>query len=124
MHWFYISCNSIPEPGTNNHEEILTFPLLALPGTDGRPVRQVLVTVMDGQGNRVALADNEVSCFVRGGRLMGMENASPDASDNFLDNRQRCNEGRLLIFIRKDSTENPESLRLSAPMLESLTPEF
>ncbi len=91
---------------------------------DDELIRQIIVTVIDGNGNHAILADNEIACTVNGARLLGLENASVNASDNFLDNRQRCINGRLLIYVRKDDADKPASIKLSTPMLESLVVEL
>lgn len=95
-----------------------------IPATDDGLVRQVVVTVVDKSGNRVILADNNIRCKIEGGKLLGLENASGDASDNFLDNEQRCINGRLLVFVKKESVNTPVKLTLSTPMLESLNVEL
>ncbi len=92
--------------------------------TDNGPVKQVLVTVLDTNGNHAILADNEITCRVTGGKLLGMENASSDVAENYRDSRQRCINGRLLIFVKKDTADSPVSLRLFSPLMESLTLEI
>jgi hypothetical protein len=87
---------------------------------DNELVRQVKVNILDANGNHSILADNELTCEISGGTLLGMENASPNAADNFQDNKQRCINGRLLIFVKKDAAETPVSLKLSSPLLESI----
>ena len=87
---------------------------------DNELVRQVKVNILDANGNHSILADNEITCEISGGTLLGMENASPNAADNFQDNKQRCINGRLLIFVKKDAAETPVSLKLSSPLLESI----
>ena len=87
---------------------------------DNELVRQVKVNILDSNGNHSILADNELTCEISGGTLLGMENASPNAADNYQDNKQRCVNGRLLIFVKKDAAETPVSLKLSSPLLESI----
>ena len=91
---------------------------------DDELVRQVRVNILDTNGNHSILADNEISCEISGGTLLGMENASSNAADNYHDNRQRCINGRLLIFVKKDAAETPVSLKLSSPLLESVELEI
>lgn len=86
--------------------------------------RQIIVRVVDEKGNHVILADNEITCNLEGGRLMGLENASPDASDNFHDNRQRCINGRLVVYLKKDSADAPATVKLSTPLLKSINIEL
>ena len=90
-----------------------------LKSKDNELLRQVKVNILDANGNHSILADNEITCEITGGTLLGMENASPNAADNYQDNKQRCINGRLLIFVKKDAAENPVSMKLSSPLLES-----
>ncbi|MCG6188485.1 sugar-binding domain-containing protein [Maribellus maritimus] len=91
---------------------------------DNELVRQVIVTVLDENGNHVVLADNEVTCRITGGSLMGMESASRNASENYHDNKQRCVNGRMVIYLKKDSTQTPMSVKLSSPLIESISLEI
>ena len=92
-----------------------------LEAKDDELVRQVAVTVLDENGNHVEQADNEITCRVNGGTLLGMENASRDVSENYQDNRQRCINGRMMIYVKKDAAGAPMSLKLSSPLMESVT---
>ena len=87
-------------------------------------IRQVIVTVLDEKDNKVALADNEITCRVTGGTLLGLENASSDASENFHDSRQRCINGRLMIYVKKETTNSPVLLKISSPLMESVNLEI
>lgn len=88
--------------------------------TDNELVRQVKVKIMDTNGNHSVLADNEITCEVIDGKLLGIENASTNVSENYLDNKHRCINGRLLVFVKKDSKDTPVTVKLSAPLLESV----
>ena len=107
---------------TNTMPAKLSAEVLA--ATDKESVRQIIVKILDENGNDAVLADNEITCRVAGGTLLGMENASSDVSENYQDNRQRCINGRLLIYIKKNSADDPVSLCLSSPLMESLTVEI
>jgi beta-galactosidase len=88
--------------------------------TDDELLRQVKVQILDANGNHSILADNEITCQITGGTLLGMENASPNVADNYLDNKHRCINGRLLIFVKKDSGDTSMLLKLSSPLIESI----
>jgi hypothetical protein len=90
-----------------------------LKAKDGELLRQVRVRILDTKGNPSVLSDNEITCEITGGTLLGMENASNNVSENYQDNRQRCINGRLLIYVKKDAAESSVSLKLSSPLLES-----
>jgi beta-galactosidase len=51
---------------------------------------------------------------------LGIENASTNVAENYQDNKQRCINGRLLIYVKKDAAENQVSLKLSSPLLETI----
>jgi hypothetical protein len=48
-----------------------------LESKDNELLRQVKVNIIDANGNHSILADNEITCEISGGTLLGMENASP-----------------------------------------------
>ncbi len=104
---------------TNGHPVKLTTEIIT--PTDDELIRQVIVRMLDENGNQVKLADNEIICRVNDGQLLGMENSSNDASLNYQDNRQRCINGQLLIYLKKDSLKKPMTLRLYSPMMESIS---
>lgn len=87
---------------------------------DNELVRQLKVKILDTNGNHSVLADNEITCEVIGGKLLGIENASTNVSENYLDNKHRCINGRLLVFVKKDSKDMPVRVKLSAPLIESV----
>lgn len=90
-----------------------------LPSVNGELLRQIRVTILDTQGNPSSLADNEISCNIQGGSLLGMENASSNATDNFLDAKQRCINGKLLIYAKKRAADEPMTVTLSSSLLET-----
>ena len=68
-------------------------------------VALIQVRITDKEGNLALLADSEIKCRITGpGKLLGLENSSYDASENFNDNVQRCKNGKLLAYIQ--ATEN------------------
>ncbi len=93
-----------------------------LDNVDGGEERIVVVNMLDEQGNRVMLADNEISCRVNGGALMGMENGADDATVSYIDAKHRCKDGTMLIFVRKTADES--ALTLSSPMMQSVEVKF
>jgi len=84
-------------------------------------VAAIRVSVVDADGNIVNDADNEVTCRISGpGKLLGLENASHDASENFLDNKQNCIDGRLLAYVQATADEGAIEVTFSSPDLESV----
>lgn len=88
--------------------------------TDDELLRQVKVEILDSNGNHSILADNEITCKVSGGTLLGMENASQNVAENYQDDRHRCINGRMLIFVKKDAADTPVTLKLASSLMESL----
>jgi hypothetical protein len=88
--------------------------------TDNELLRQVKVQILDSNGNPSIFADNEITCEITGGTLLGMENASANVAENYQDNRQRCINGRLLIYVKKGSAGNAMTMKLSSPLLDAI----
>lgn len=73
--------------------------------TNKNDVALVELIITDKEGNLAYLADNEIKCTITGpGKLLGLENASFNVTENFNDNTHRCKNGRLLAYIQ--ATEN------------------
>lgn len=92
--------------------------------SDNELLRQVKLKILDSNGNHAVLADNEITCVVSGGILLGMENASHNVAENYQDNKQRCINGRLLIFVKKEKADTPVKMKLSSPLLETVEMEI
>ncbi|MBN1924220.1 MAG: DUF4982 domain-containing protein [Prolixibacteraceae bacterium] len=92
--------------------------------TDNELIRQIRIQILDTNGNHSVLADNEITCDVNGGIVLGMENASANAADNYQDNKHRCINGQLLIFLKKDSDATKMTVRLSSPLLKTVNLEI
>jgi len=88
--------------------------------TDGELLRQIWIEIKDTNGNFSNLADTEITCNVEGGKLLGMENASTNVAENYLDNKHRCVNGRMLVYVKKDSGNAPMTVKLSSPLLKSV----
>ncbi len=93
-----------------------------LDNVDGGAERIVVVTMLDEAGNRVMLADNEVSCVAEGGVVLGMENGSDDATVSYTDAKHRCKDGTMLVFVRKTAEQG--ALTLKSPMIPSVKVEL
>ncbi|MDO3695568.1 glycoside hydrolase family 2 TIM barrel-domain containing protein [Wenyingzhuangia sp. chi5] len=91
-----------------------------LKATDEELIRQISVEMYDTNGRFSALADSEITCYVAGGKLLGMENASTNVAENFQDNKHRCINGRMLIYVKKENKNTPVKVKLSSPLMKSL----
>ena len=77
------------------------------------------VSIVDTEGNVVYGADSEVTCSVNGpGRLLGLENASSDVSENYLDNKQNCKHGRLTAYVQATADTGTIEVYFTSPELE------
>jgi len=76
--------------------------------------------VVDSEGNKVYMADNEITCTITGpGKLLGMENASFDVTENYTDNKHRCKGGKLTVYIQATKNKGEIVVELDSPFLES-----
>lgn len=74
--------------------------------------------VVDEEGRVVTLADNMITCHLSGPvRLLGLENAGGNAADNYRSDRLRCQNGRLLGYL-KATAPGEVRLELTSPLLE------
>ena len=90
----------------------------------------VFVEVVDEQGNLVKDADNMVTLFVQGGRLLGMENgninnnAAPRRAPAYWPNQQlRVSGGKLVAYIQSEKGQQV-TVRASSPYLNDATISF
>ena len=90
----------------------------------------VFVEVVDEQGNLVKDADNTVTLFVQGGRLLGMENgninnnAAPRRAPAYWPNQQlRVSGGKLVAYIQPEKGQQV-TVRASSPYLNDATISF
>lgn len=82
-------------------------------------VAVIPVSIVDADGNLVYGADNEVICTISGpGKLLGLENASHDASEDFRDNKAPCNHGRLVAYIQATADEGTVEVTFTSPERE------
>lgn len=86
---------------------------------------QLVINVVDENGYRVNLADNEITCFVsHNARLLGLEGGNNSDMTDYTDNHQRVFHGQLLAYIKRLKADEPIKVRLSSPLLKSLEIEL
>lgn len=91
-------------------------------------VAHIFVEVIDENGNVVKRADNEVSVFVQGARLLGLENGN--IADNSVAGRQqrnrlRVHEGRIVGYFQAPKEEGEAiTIRATSPFLQSAEIKF
>ena len=78
----------------------------------------VTVEVLDEQGTIVKLADNDITCRVKGqGHLLGLENSNnADMSMAHQDHR-RAYHGRLLAYIETTGKHGDITIEMTSPLL-------
>jgi hypothetical protein len=82
-------------------------------------VAVIPVTIIDADGRLVYGANHEVTCTISGpGKLLGLENASRDASENLRDNIAACNQGRLVAYVQATADSGTIEVVFSAPGLQ------
>lgn len=88
------------------------------PLSEENDVAQIVVEVIDENGNLVKFGDNEITCLVEGpGELLGTENGdNADMTDGH-DRRHRAHGGRLMTYIRKQGAD-PIRVRFNSRMLK------
>lgn len=87
----------------------------------GEEVAHVRVEVVDENGVLVKLADNEITCWTRGGKLLGLENSDNADMTDHRDNRQRVYRGCLLAYVRMPKDGGQTELIFSSPLLKGTT---
>lgn len=79
----------------------------------------ITLNIIDDQGNHVYQGDNEITCIVKGdGELLGLENASNNVAENYLDNKHRCKNGRLVAYIHSTKEQGKIEVEFTSPFLE------
>lgn len=82
-------------------------------------VAHLTIEVVDEKGNVVKLADNDITCFVRGvGKLLGLENAHIQDTSNQRTMHRRAYQGRLLAYIQANGEKGDIHVSVSSPLLE------
>ena len=85
-------------------------------------LRHLTVEVVDEDGLRVHLSDDEVSCTVSGpARLLGLESADSRDAGNHIDNVERVHNGRITAYVEEEKDgEGTVRISFSSPWLKGL----
>ncbi len=93
-------------------------PVAAKAGT----IVHITITVVDEKGNKVMLADNNITCTVSGpAKLLGLEGSDNEDMGNYRDNRQRAYKGRLLAYIQHTGQPGDITVHFSSPLLQPVS---
>ena len=82
-------------------------------------VALIKLQLLDEKDNLSNLADNMITCKVEGpGKLLGLENASRNAGENFNSNSLRCKNGKLLAYIQATANNGEIVVSFESPYLK------
>jgi beta-galactosidase/beta-glucuronidase len=82
-------------------------------------VAQIIVHVVDENGTRVMLSDNELVCEIDGdAQLLGLEASNNQDMSDYTDNRHRVYHGRMIAYIRAGESKGKITVRFSANWLK------
>ncbi|WP_308991139.1 sugar-binding domain-containing protein [Mariniflexile litorale] len=86
-----------------------------------RGVAQVRVEIVDEDGIPVKLADNEITCRIKGsGRLLGLEAGNNTDMTDYTDNKQRVFHGGILAYIEANGNSGASiNIEFTSPWLKS-----
>ncbi len=87
-----------------------------LAGPDGG-VSVVAVQLVDRHGVPVLNADDEVTCTVENGRLLGLEAGNLRDMSDYTDATHRVHHGRLVAYVQSTDSTTPTRVRFTAPGL-------
>jgi beta-galactosidase len=83
-------------------------------------VAHIEVVIADKKGVPVHRAKNRISCQVSGPiRLLGMEDANVNNTEDYKDNKQDAFKGRLLVYVQSLDRKGKGKIVLSSPGLKS-----
>ena len=87
------------------------------PLSEDNDVAQVVVEILDENGNLVKFGDNEIYCRVQGpGEILALENGSNRDMSGPNVRLRRANDGRLLVYVRRTS-DQPIKLSFTSRLL-------
>ena len=83
-------------------------------------IAHILVEVLDDNGNRVHLADNDITCTISGPVvLLGLEGSNNSDMSDYTDNHYRAYHGKLLAYIAAGNGKGIATLKFTSPLLKS-----
>lgn len=90
-----------------------------VPGENG--IALIEVEVVDENGLKVQLADNEITCKIVGGaKLLGLEGSDNSDMGDYTDNKQRAFQGRLLAYVQVNGNAKDIKVKFSSPLMKSV----
>ncbi|MDO9155067.1 MAG: glycoside hydrolase family 2 TIM barrel-domain containing protein [Paludibacter sp.] len=81
-------------------------------------IAQIIVQVVDEDGIRVMLADNELHFQVTGPlKLLGLEASNNKDMSDYTDNHHRVFNGQILAYFKATNRQGEARIRISSPLL-------
>ena len=106
------------------HGEATALRLTELLPEDCEEVHQILVEVVDKDGNRVKSSQADIACDITGPAvLLGLEGSNNTDMSDYRDNHQPAYRGRLVAYVRRTGSGSV-SVRFSAANVEAASIEF
>lgn len=85
----------------------------------GVTTAHLVVEVVDQNGVRVMLGDNEIACTIEGpARLLGLEAGNNTDMSDHTDNRHRAYHGRLLAYVQTFGKQGDIRVHFTSPLLQ------
>ena len=85
-------------------------------------VALIKLKVLDQDGNLANLADPMISCKIDGpAKLLGLENASHYANEDYNTDKLRCKNGKMLAYVQATADLGKITITFEAPYLSSAT---
>ncbi|HRZ97381.1 MAG TPA: DUF4982 domain-containing protein, partial [Paludibacter sp.] len=82
-------------------------------------ITQIVVQVVDEEGVPVMLADNNVTCQIKGPvKLLGLEASNNEDMSDYTDNHQRVYNGQILAYFKATEANGQAKIRFSSPLLK------
>jgi hypothetical protein len=86
------------------------------------PLAQIKLNIVDKNGVKVLLSDNDVTCHITGpAKLLGLESGNNTDMGNYRDNQQRVYHGHLKAYIRATGNPGKITINFTSPWLQSAT---
>ena len=79
-------------------------------------VAEIMVYILDDNGNPVTLGDNEITCTIDGdGTLLGLEAGNNSDMTSYTDNVHRAFKGRIKAYVK---AEGDVTVKFTSPLLK------
>lgn len=87
---------------------------------DKEGVAQIVLQVVDKDGIPVMLSDNEITCDISNGELLGLEGSNNSDMSDYTDNKHRVYHGRIIAFIKPSGDKVDDiNVRFTSPWLKT-----